>query len=131
MRAFRSELEESARGMGKIVRMAPDKLRPDRHVWVQFGDAEIELGRPCVCGSTHIVRLHRWWAHCNVCGRLLHTSEPPPRSEPMLALVADGPQAETSAGDPRHPENAPPRGSAAQGARRPARGRPLPARSDA
>jgi hypothetical protein len=89
VRAFRERLDGTAAEMGKFVRTVPDKLRPDRYVWVQFGDAVVELGEPCICGNRGLSRMHRRWARCDVCGRLLHVNEPE-SLEQMLGPPAAG-----------------------------------------
>lgn len=62
--------------MGKVVAVVPDKLMRDRYLWVQFADGAIDVGASCVCGSRDLGRLHRHWARCNACGRLLEISHP-------------------------------------------------------
>lgn len=88
-RAFRQSARTLAADMGKVVSVIPDKLRPDRFVWVQFGDHSVSAGEPCVCGSTKLVRLHRHWARCADCGRLLDVvpAEPEVRTDDDASLA--------------------------------------------
>jgi hypothetical protein len=62
--------------MGKVVAVVSDKFLRDRCVWVQFGDGALDVGDQCVCGSRDIVRLHRHWARCTECRRLLEINNP-------------------------------------------------------
>ena len=75
-RAFRGSAQAAAQEIGKVVAVVPDKLQPDRYVWIQFADASIAVGERCVCGSQNLARLHRHWARCDDCGRLLDINDP-------------------------------------------------------
>jgi hypothetical protein len=90
VRAVRERLEQAAKDMDKVVRIVPDKLRPDRHVWVQFGDASIDADDPCICGSRDALRLHRRWSRCTNCGRLLHVNEPKGFAQILGPAPSDG-----------------------------------------
>jgi hypothetical protein len=86
--AFRRSLDAAATAMGKTARAVPDKLQPEKYVWVQFGAATIGMGEPCICGSKEIARLHRVWGRCSGCGALLELVPEPVNLEG--GLVGDG-----------------------------------------
>jgi hypothetical protein len=75
-RAFRETARAEASRMGKTVVVVADKLQRDRWVWLQFADGAIDVGDRCVCGSRDLERLHRHWARCRACGRLLDINNP-------------------------------------------------------
>jgi hypothetical protein len=73
--------------MGKTARAVPDKLQPQKYVWIQFGAAKVRMDEPCVCGSTAIARLHRLWGRCSKCGALLELVPAPASHDDEVASV--------------------------------------------
>jgi len=70
----------AADAMGKVVRTSVDDIplwrRWDSSLWVQFLDAEVPEGQPCLCGGTELVRLHPRVARCTACGSRLALLDP-------------------------------------------------------
>jgi hypothetical protein len=70
-----AELQVSAKAaadrLGKISRTVIDKMSPERVIWVQFADAELDPGAPCPCGGRRLRRLNGTFARCESCDALL------------------------------------------------------------
>jgi hypothetical protein len=67
---FELEAREVGARMGRVVRTVIDKISADC-VWVQFAQAEIAAGSPCVCGERQFRRLSGEFVRCEACGALL------------------------------------------------------------
>lgn len=63
---------ESAEALGRFAVVSRDSQGKYEYVWVQFVDAEVELGRPCpVCGGTLLEKVQKHFLRCSTCGSVL------------------------------------------------------------
>lgn len=86
--AFRRTVKGIAKELGKSVQAVPDKLQPDKYIWVQFGEGTVVEGEPCPrCGSDAIERTARYWARCADCRAQLVIVPPDPVAAPVQAAA--------------------------------------------
>jgi hypothetical protein len=91
VRSFRKRMSREASALGRPVRVVPDKLTPHKHAWVQVGDATVQAGDPCICGSSKVERVHRSWGRCAACGALLEITAHEEATEPEPEPLAKAP----------------------------------------
>jgi len=70
VRLLADEAAGAAERLDKAVRTLRDELgRRNHYLWVQFADAEVVAGDPCVCGSLELGRTHEHFGVCPACRR--------------------------------------------------------------
>lgn len=105
----------SAEHLGMVSLAVRDVVGTREQVWVQFADATVQLGRPCVCGAPDPARLTQLLARCATCDRLLLTRTVRERaSTEALALVARTLAPTTGAPPVEEPAGAPVRAQPAR-----------------
>lgn len=71
VQAFAAVVQEAAIEMGKSVLVMPERLQPEKSLWIQFADSEIVTGDPCPCGGRRLERVGGRVLRCDACGRTL------------------------------------------------------------
>lgn len=89
---MREAAENAALRMGRAVRAVSERRGERVWLWVQFADAEIAEGAPCLCGSVILHRTSPGFAACPDCGRSLIIVRPKP---------GRAPSPDNAQGDPR------------------------------
>lgn len=66
----------AAEDLGKIAVTSKDGSGGYEYLWIQFVDAEVEVGRPCpVCGSIDLVKAQKYFLRCSICGSTLKSAD--------------------------------------------------------
>lgn len=76
------EVQEAAANaserIGRPVQVVADMWNDKSFVWLQFADAQIMEGEPCVCGSSMLERANPVHAVCRSCGSTVIVVKPKP-----------------------------------------------------
>jgi len=63
---------EAAAALDRVAVESRDSQGKYEYVWIQFVDAEVELGRPCpVCAGTRLAKVQKRFLQCESCGSVL------------------------------------------------------------
>lgn len=69
--SFVSVVRDAAAAMGKSALVVPERLQPEKSLWIQFADGEIVTGDPCPCGGCRLERVGGRILRCDACRRTL------------------------------------------------------------
>jgi hypothetical protein len=75
VQAFAAVVQTAAVEMGKSVLVMPERLQPEKSLWIQFADSEIVVGDPCPCGGRRLERVGGRVLRCDACARTLVTRD--------------------------------------------------------
>lgn len=94
-KALVKNARQFAEALGRAAVASRDGQGKYEYVWIQFVDAEVELGRPCpVCAGTALAKVQKQFLRCESCGSVLVVAEDQEVEAGSYALPPPAPEKE-------------------------------------